>query len=165
MVSVDFEFRKIIMDAHIKDALKYCYQCGRCTEVCPVAKVTNERYAPRPLVLNSFLGLKGAILGGQSNFTIWGCTVCDTCDEECPQKIELTEIFTILKNMSVARGEAPGYYTGQAKTVFESGKAIPMQAAIERRRKELNLPNIEAPKVEEVQKILTETKLNNIIKK
>jgi len=165
MVVVDYELRKRVMDAHIDDTLKYCYQCARCTDVCPVSKVTNQRYNPRPIILNSFLGFKGAIFGQGSNFNLWGCTQCDTCDEICPQKIELTEIFTVLKNMSVKTGESPEYYTTQASTIFDNGKAIPMQAAIERRRKELDLPTIEPPNVEEIQNLLNATKLNVILKK
>ncbi|MHA1292828.1 MAG: 4Fe-4S dicluster domain-containing protein [Promethearchaeota archaeon] len=164
MVNIDFEFRKKIMDAHIKDTLKYCYQCARCTDVCPVAKVTDMRYNPRPVIMNSFLGLN-TFIGEKDNFSIWGCTVCDTCDEVCPQKIELTEIFTVIKNMSIAKGEGPDYYTTQASAIYNSGKAIPMQPAIERRRQQMGLPSIEPPNVEEVQKILNETKLNLIIKK
>jgi heterodisulfide reductase subunit C len=164
MVVVDYELRKKIMDAHIQDTLKYCYQCARCTDVCPVAKVTDQRYNPRPIIMNSFLGLN-TFTGEKNNFSIWGCTVCDTCDEICPQKIELTEIFTVLKNMSIAAGEGPDYYTTQASTIYDNGKAIPMQPAIERRRKDLGLPMVEPPNVEEVQKLLKATKLNIILKK
>lgn len=112
----------------------------------------------------SFLGLN-IFKGQQNNFAIWGCTVCDTCDEICPQKIELTEIFAVLKNMSIAAGEGPDYYTTQASAIYDAGKAIPSQAAIERRREQLGLPKIEEPNVEEVQKILNATKLNTILKK
>ncbi|MGQ4875230.1 MAG: 4Fe-4S dicluster domain-containing protein [Promethearchaeota archaeon] len=164
MVVVDYEFKKLIMDAHIHDTLKYCFQCNRCADVCPVAKIEPERYNPRKLILASFLGWKSIILDADDKFNIWGCTVCDTCDCVCPQHIELTEIFTVLKNMSVKRGECPEHYSAQAKAIYESGKAIPMQPAIERRRDQLGLPKIEAPPVEEIKKILNITKLNDIIK-
>jgi heterodisulfide reductase subunit C len=166
VIVVDYELKKKVMDAHIDDVLKYCYQCARCTDVCPVSKVTNQRYNPRPIILNSFLGIKSAIFSQpDNNFNLWGCTMCDTCDEECPQKIELTEIFTVLKNMSIAKGEGPKYYTTQASTIYETGKAIPMQTAIERRRKDLGLPVIESPNLEEVNKLLNATKLNKILNK
>ena len=124
-----------------------------------MAMVTEGKYNPRRLILDALLGLKEKIFGAENSFTIWGCTMCDTCDEVCPQKVELTEIFILLKNMSVERGEAPVYYTSQASTVLEFGKAIPMQPAIERRRDQLGLPKIMAPDVSEVQKILKATKL------
>jgi heterodisulfide reductase subunit C len=91
--------------------------------------------------------------------------MCDTCDEKCPQKIELTEIFTILKNISIKLGEGPDHYTGQASAVYDFGKAIPSQPAIERRREQLNLPAIIPPDIEEVQKIYKETKLDITLKK
>jgi len=164
MVSVDYELRKKVMDAHIHDALKYCYQCGRCTDVCPVSRIAPDRYNPRGNIMLSFLGYN-VFKGQKDNFALWGCTVCDTCDEICPQKIELTEIFTVLKNMSIAAGEGPDYYTTQASAIYDAGKAIPSQPAIERRREQLGLPKIEEPSVDEVQKLLNATKLNIILKK
>jgi len=67
--------------------------------------------------------------------------------------------------MSIERGEGPEYYTIQASTILENGKAIPMQPAIERRREQLNLPPITPPNVEEVQKLLEATRLAEKIKK
>jgi len=142
MATIDFDFRNEILGNDIGTTLAYCYQCATCSGACPVAQVTEGRYNPRRLILDALLGLKEKIFGPNNTFNIWGCTVCDTCDEVCPQKVELTEIFTILKNMSVERGEAPNHYTGQASTVIEHGKAIPMQPAIERRRTQLGLPAI-----------------------
>jgi heterodisulfide reductase subunit C len=159
MATIDFDFRNQIVESDIGSTLAYCYQCATCSGACPVAQVTEGRYNPRRLILDALLGLREKIFGPEHSFDIWGCTVCDTCDEVCPQKVELTEIFTILKNMSVERGEAPEYYTTQASTILEHGKAIPMQSAIERRREQFGLPEIMAPAVEEVKKILESTKL------
>ncbi|MFX0071451.1 MAG: 4Fe-4S dicluster domain-containing protein [Candidatus Hermodarchaeota archaeon] len=159
MATIDFEFRNEIIKSDIGSTLAYCYQCATCSGACPVAQVTEGRYNPRRLILDALLGLKEKIFGPENAFSIWGCTVCDTCDEVCPQKVELTEIFTILKNKSIERGEGPDYYTTQANTILENGKAIPMQAAIERRREQLGLPKIMAPNVEEVKKLLEATKL------
>jgi len=159
MATLDFDFRNQLIKSELGDTLAYCYQCATCSGACPVAQVTEGRYNPRRLILDSLLGLKEKIFGPENAFNIWGCTMCDTCDEVCPQKVELTEIFIILKNMSVQRGEAPEHYTMQASTVLETGKAIPMQSAIERRRGQLGLPDVMAPDVEEVQKLLKATKL------
>ncbi|MBD3211591.1 MAG: hypothetical protein GF311_03205 [Candidatus Lokiarchaeota archaeon] len=160
MASIDFEFRNKLMGEDIGSTLAYCYQCGCCSGACPVAEITNGRYNPRRLILDSLLGLKEKIFGKENTFNIWGCTICDTCDEVCPQKVELTEIFTLLKNESIARGEGPEYFYSQASTIFETGKAIPMQSAIERRREQFGLPEIMPPDVEEVQTILKAAKLD-----
>ncbi|MFX0033341.1 MAG: 4Fe-4S dicluster domain-containing protein [Promethearchaeota archaeon] len=158
-MSIDFEFRKQIMDFHIgSDLIKYCYQCSRCADNCPVTNVTTDFYTttgynPRSNILNALLGYKDAIFSADP-LTIWGCTVCDTCDEVCPQKIELTEIFTFLKNKSTEQGNAPDFIYSQAKTIFDNAKAIPPQPAIERRRDQLGLPTIMTPDISELQTLL-----------
>ena len=156
---IDFEFRKQVMDFHIgSDVIKYCYQCSRCTDNCPISAVTIDFYTttgynPRSNILNALLGYKDAVLSADP-LAIWGCTVCDTCDEVCPQNIELTEIFSFLKNQSVAKGDAPDFIYAQAKAVFDSAKAIPPQPAIERRRQQLGLPAVAVPDINEVQTLL-----------
>ncbi len=165
MATIDFDFRNQIIQSNIGNTLAYCYQCATCSGGCPVAQITQGRYNPRRLILDALLGLKEKIFGKENSFNIWGCTVCDTCDEICPQKVELTEIFTILKNISVERGEAPEYYTTQASTIYDNAKAIPMQPAIERRRDQLNLPKILEPDVEEVKTLLNATGLDKKIVK
>ncbi|MHA1241323.1 MAG: hypothetical protein ACTSQU_11090, partial [Promethearchaeota archaeon] len=67
---------------------------------------------------------------------------------------ELTEIFTLLKNQSVANGDAPDFIYSQAKAIFDSAKAIPTQPAIERRREQLGLPAVAEPDVSEFQTLL-----------
>ncbi len=157
-MTIDFEFRKKVMDVHVDaDLIKYCYQCNKCTDNCPISYVTNDLYTraydPRENILNSILGYSTAILESDP-IAIWGCTVCDTCDEVCPQHIELTSIFTLLKNESVKRGNAPDYIYAQARSIYESAKAIPSQSAIEKRRQMLGLPPVSSPNIEEVQTIL-----------
>lgn len=155
----DFEFRKQIMDFHVgSDLIKYCYQCSRCADNCPVTKVTTDfydttGYNPRGNILLALLGYKDMIFEAD-DLAIWGCTVCDTCDEVCPQNIELTEIFTLLKNMSIEQGRGPEFIYSQAKAIFENAKAIPSQPAIERRREQLGLPTVAAPDVDELQTLL-----------
>jgi heterodisulfide reductase subunit C len=158
-MTIDFEFRKQVMDYHVgSDLIKYCYQCSRCTDNCPISAVTIDFYStggynPRANILKALLGYKDLIFEADP-LAIWGCTVCDTCDEVCPQHIELTEIFTFLKNKSVEQGKAPEFIYGQAKAIFESAKAIPSQPAIERRREQLGLPAVVTPDINELQTLL-----------
>lgn len=158
-MTIDFEFRKQVMDYHIgSDLIKYCYQCSRCSDNCPITNVTTDFYTttgynPRANILKSLLGYKDMIFS-EDPLAIWGCTVCDTCDEVCPQNIELTEIFTFLKNESTKQGNAPEFIYLQARAIFDSAKAIPSQPAIERRREQLGLPAVAAPDVSELQTLL-----------
>jgi heterodisulfide reductase subunit C len=172
--SWDLSVEEVTTDMNNELALKFlekvpslypCFQCGICSESCPVAQVTEGEYNPRSLILKVLLGLEKQIFGQENSYTIWGCTVCDTCNEVCPQKVEPTEIFTTLKNMSTEKGEAPSHYYSQVATVLEHGKVIPSQPAIERRREELNLPPIQKPDIVEIQKLLSFTKISNILSK
>ncbi|MHA1913978.1 MAG: 4Fe-4S dicluster domain-containing protein [Promethearchaeota archaeon] len=139
----------------IKDnpSLYPCVQCGDCTTTCPVSKVTNGDYNPRRNIILALSGYKNLLLEGDS-LAIWGCTVCNTCDEICPQKIELTQTFSFLKNQSVLQGKSPDYINEQTSMIFENAKAIPSQPAVERRREELQLPAVAKPDLNEVQTLL-----------
>jgi hypothetical protein len=66
----------------------------------------------------------------------------------------MTEIFSYLKNQSIAQGKGPEFVYEQVKAIFENAKAIPAQLAIERRRDELGLPRIIEPDVKEVRTLL-----------
>jgi len=131
-----------------------CLQCGICTSECPVSNVTKGNYNPRRNVLATLLGYKDLLLNGD-DLVIWGCTTCHTCDEVCPQNIELSDLFTSLKNQSIALGTGPDSIIEQAKIIFDNAKAIPSQPAIERRRQELGLPAVSEPNINEVQTLLT----------
>ena len=131
-----------------------CLQCGTCTSECPVSIVTEGNYNPRRNILATLLGYKDLLFKGD-DLVIWGCTDCHTCDEVCPQGIELTFLFASLKNQSIVLGEGLDYIIQQAKTIFDYAKAIPSQPAIERRRQELGLPPVSGPDISEVQTLLT----------
>jgi heterodisulfide reductase subunit C len=158
-MEANIEFRKQVMEHHIEpDLIKYCYQCSKCSDSCPITAVTSDfnktkGYNPRSNIITALLGHKDLLLNGEE-LGIWGCTVCVTCDEVCPQNIELTEVFAFLKNQSIDLGKGPDFIYQQAKAVYESGKAIPPQPAIERRRTQLGLPPVDTPDVDEVQTFL-----------
>jgi heterodisulfide reductase subunit C len=158
-MEANIEFRKQVMEHHIEpDLIKYCYQCSKCSDNCPITAVTSDfnstkGYNPRSNIITALLGHKDLLLEGDE-LGIWGCTVCVTCDEVCPQNIELTEVFAFLKNQSIELGKGPDSIYQQAKAVYDSGKAIPPQQAIERRRTQLGLQPVVAPDVKEVQTLL-----------
>ena len=131
-----------------------CLQCGMCTSECPVSKVTMGNYNPRRNILAALFGYRELLLNGD-DLVIWGCTVCNSCDEVCPQDIKLTDLFASLKNQSIALGKGPDYVVEQAKRIFDNAKAIPSQPAIEHRRQELGLPAVSAPNISEMQTLLT----------
>ena len=163
---MDLEFKREILDMHEAAQFAYCYQCQNCTKKCPVSNlIGKDRYSPRRLIMNSFLGFKDVVLGKDDLTSLWGCTYCDTCDEICPNEIKLTEIFYLLKNKAIAAGIGPEWPIMQASVVIEHGKAIPLMAAIERRRDQMKLPKIPQPDVNEVKTLMKETGVDAIIAK
>lgn len=163
MFTPNQEIKKKILDLHMAEKIKYCYQCNRCTTVCPVADLEPERYNPRELVMKGLLGLSHMILQPDMQFNLWACQTCDLCDEECPNDIVLTDIFNILKNASITMGIAPEAYLQQAKMVMETGYSVPLQDAIARRRDKMGLPVLPKPDLAEIQKILKATNFDKKI--
>ncbi|HMF33243.1 MAG TPA: 4Fe-4S dicluster domain-containing protein [Candidatus Lokiarchaeia archaeon] len=163
-MGIDPDFRRDILDINIKGSLQFCYQCNRCTSECPVSNNTDKFYNPRQLMLDSLLGLKDKILEPEDTFHVFGCTVCDRCDEVCPGSLALTEVFYLLKNKLAQMGKAPASYIGQAKVIAENGKAIPMQSAIERRRTQMGLAAVPDFDLEEVKTVLKEAGFGERVK-
>lgn len=165
-MKVDLNFKRQVLDLMIggKD-ISYCFQCGQCNSYCPVFARVGSRYNPRDIVLFSALGAKDTILNNPDPIALWGCTACETCDEICPAEIPITEIIGLLKNMSVELGKAPSYYPTSNKTIYDNGKAIPVQAAIEGRRQKLGLQPAPKVAVDEVKAILDACGIPGLISK
>ena len=56
-----------------------CYQCGRCTSICTMRRVSKT--SPRSSIYNS------NVYGIFSN-DIWTCLTCGLCQLECPQQVD-----------------------------------------------------------------------------
>jgi heterodisulfide reductase subunit C len=112
----------------------------------------------------AILGFLDKIIEEQQS-SVWLCSTCQTCVELCPQNVELTEIFTLIKNRSFESGRAPKAFFSQGKTVLENGVAIPYSRATESRRERLGLPEVKLAPIEEVQKIMKETKFEDKLSK
>ncbi|MFX1343952.1 MAG: 4Fe-4S dicluster domain-containing protein [Promethearchaeota archaeon] len=155
MSVINFEFRNKVLKHNA--SLSYCYQCSTCSGGCPVALITNGKYNPRKIIEEAILGLKDKLVETQEP-NPWLCSTCQTCVELCPQKVELTEIFTLIKNLCFESGsKVPDAFVAQASSVFENGVAIPYSKAILTRREKLGLPTIKTAPVDEIKKILIET--------
>lgn len=153
-----------MLDEYVHGGVLYCYQCNVCTTECPVANAVGaDKYNPRQNLLMAFEGLDYMLFGADKSFGIWGCTVCDTCDEKCPQNIELTAVFSELKAMSIQKGEGGEHLVAQAKTIMEHGKAIPLMSAIERRRDKMGLAKPPEMNLDDVKTLLTGVGLDKII--
>jgi heterodisulfide reductase subunit C len=81
--------------------LAYCFQCGVCSGSCPT--VDRMEYGPRRIMHMIRLGLADQVLHSRD---IWVCVSCFSCSARCPQGIEICEVMSVLRNLSIARGVA-----------------------------------------------------------
>lgn len=162
MSVINYEFRNEVLKHNA--SLAYCYQCSTCSGCCPVALITEGKYNPRKIIELSILGLKDKLIVQQEP-NPWLCSTCQKCVELCPQKVELTEIFTLIKNRCFESGKVPEAFILQGQAVLEYGIAIPYSKSIESRREKLGLPNIKTAPIDELQTLLKETEFEKNIKR
>ncbi len=79
-----------------------CYQCGKCSNGCPVTFAMD--YPPHQLIRMLQLGLIEEILQSR---TIWVCASCETCYTRCPNEIEISKLMDDLKHEALARKIEP----------------------------------------------------------
>jgi dimethylglycine catabolism B len=111
-----------------------CVQCGKCESACP-AFAAGQPLNPKKLVQDLVAGLSsrsdesyggsphpgipiGAHRGAPGDAivpgliepeTLWSCTTCRACVEECPMLIEHVDaIIGMRRNLNLTRGDAPG---------------------------------------------------------
>ena len=162
MSVINFDFRNEVLKHNA--SLSYCYQCSTCSGGCPVALITQGKYNPRKIIEEAILGLYDKLVEKQDPNS-WLCSTCQTCVELCPQKVELTEIFTLIKNRCFETGNVPEAFIAQGRAVLENGVAIPYSKAILTRREKLGLPTIKTASIDEIEKIMKETNFANHIPK
>lgn len=80
-----------------------CYQCGICTGVCPMVRLSDS-FRPRSIVLGA---QNDRIEELAKNESLWLCATCYCCYENCPQKVNVTELITDLKKEAVKHGNVP----------------------------------------------------------
>ncbi len=71
-----------------------CYQCGKCSAGCPMAK--HMDIPPNQMIRYVQLGLKKDLLASES---IWMCVSCLTCNSRCPKGVRIAEIIESLRQM------------------------------------------------------------------
>ncbi|MFX0038126.1 MAG: 4Fe-4S dicluster domain-containing protein [Promethearchaeota archaeon] len=164
MSVINFKFRNEVLKHNA--SLSYCYQCSTCSGGCPVALITQGRYNPRKIIEEAILGLQDKLVEKQDP-NPWLCSTCQTCVELCPQKVEITEIFTLIKNRCFDSGyqKVPEAFISQGRAVLENGVALPYSKAIITRREKLGLPSIKTAPVDEIKQILKKTNFENKIPK
>jgi Fe-S oxidoreductase len=82
------------------DAVKYCYQCGKCDTVCPWNRV--RKFSMRKLIQEATLGLTEV-----EREEIWRCSTCGKCVQQCPRDVRQINDMVSLRRMATGYGIFP----------------------------------------------------------
>jgi heterodisulfide reductase subunit C len=93
----DSEFRNFV-EAHIRQNVSACYQCGKCTAGCPVAYTMD--LTPRRIMRALQLGIDDEI---QKSSAMWICLSCLICSARCPREINITGVMEALRLATSSR--------------------------------------------------------------
>jgi heterodisulfide reductase subunit C len=101
ILEVDTAFaRRVVTGWQVK--LFSCYQCGKCSNGCPVTFAMD--FLPHQLIRMLQLGLEEEVLGSK---TIWVCASCETCYTRCPNEIEISKLMDDLKQEVLRQDRKP----------------------------------------------------------
>jgi heterodisulfide reductase subunit C len=109
------------------DELTACFACSTCTAACPIANQWDLK--PHQLIRMIILGMRERVLSSKE---IWECLTCFQCQERCPQKVRVTDIFFDCKNLAAEIGNVPEKVVLLAKELLEKGQLYTVTADWER---------------------------------
>lgn len=156
MSKLDSGFRAEIKSMPNGDELNACFACSTCTAACPIANTW--KYKPHQLIRMILLGMREEVLSSEE---IWLCLTCFQCQERCPQKVRVTDIFFDCKNLAAEKGKIPENIVGLAKTLMEKGQLYEVTADWEREDMGLE-PAVPGLSTDEFKAILKETRTGKI---
>jgi heterodisulfide reductase subunit C len=148
--TLDPEFTERVSQLIGGQDLTACFQCAKCSAGCPVSDKVNVQIheVMRMLVL----GLPEVL----DTDMIWLCTTCYTCQERCPQGIEITDILFGLKNMAFQRNKAPQGYVSSRQQLYDTGK---LYQPTDWEREDLGLEEVPHLELDETKKMFEKTGL------
>ncbi|MBD3254855.1 MAG: hypothetical protein GF383_07165 [Candidatus Lokiarchaeota archaeon] len=96
-----------IYEPNLRNLLKKCYQCARCSGVCQLSKV--QKFAPSRIIQKILEGFEDKII---ESGVLWDCLMCNSCLSNCPEDINFADIVRMAKYkmVNVAK-QNPDKYT------------------------------------------------------
>ncbi|MFW9918331.1 MAG: 4Fe-4S dicluster domain-containing protein [Candidatus Thorarchaeota archaeon] len=157
MSKLDSGFRDEIKSMPDGGELNACFACSTCTAACPIANIW--KYKPHQLIRMIILGMREEVLSSEE---IWLCLTCFQCQERCPQKVRVTDIFFDCKNLAAEEGKIPDNIVNLAKELMDKGQLYEVTADWEREDMDLE-PAVPGLSTDEIKAILKETRTAKIV--
>lgn len=120
----DIYLEKISEDK-LRDMLKRCYQCGRCSGVCQLSKV--QKFTPSRIIQMILEGFEDKVI---ESGVLWDCLSCNTCLQYCPEDINFADIVRVAKyKMRKLANQSPDEYVAH-KGIYTTISEIMSQPGI-----------------------------------
>jgi heterodisulfide reductase subunit D len=87
-----YEYLGKIFTPNLKNLLKKCYQCARCSGVCQISKV--QKFTPSRIIQMILEGFEDEIINSK---VLWECLMCNSCLYNCPKDINFADIVRIAR--------------------------------------------------------------------
>ena len=155
---VDSMFFEDVIKSYMGRTSPYCFECAACSYSCPVAE--NMDVKPHQMVKMMKLGLKDTLIRCKA---IWQCVTCYMCTERCPQRVNLTEVLTLIKNLAARDGKTPDGIRRLLQNILTFGQIDELGEFENTEREEMGLPPAVKVNVEDIQKLLHKTGFGSII--
>jgi Fe-S oxidoreductase/nitrate reductase gamma subunit len=91
-------------------SLDSCMECGRCEDACP-ATASGKPLSPKAVVVD----LRGLMSRGGGDVhttirdeTLWACTMCQACVQECPVLIGHVDLISDMRRDLIGEGKLSG---------------------------------------------------------
>ena len=81
-----------IYEENLRNLLKRCYQCARCSGVCQLSKV--QKFTPSRIIQMILEGFEDEVI---ESGILWDCLMCNSCLQNCPENINFADLVRIAK--------------------------------------------------------------------
>jgi len=85
--------------------LAECYQCGKCTAGCPMARYMD--LSPNQVMRLAQAGDAAALERLLGSEALWYCAGCLTCAQRCPRQLDPAAVMDVLREMAHRQGKIP----------------------------------------------------------
>lgn len=113
----DLSVLETIRDIPGAESFAHCFQCAKCTGVCPVGTVAD--FSPRKVSRRVQLGIDLF-----ESHDLWLCTTCANCLRVCPKQVNMVEIMPALREKAILDGNGPAELQEAFEKTFRYGNPL-----------------------------------------